>query len=334
MSKRLIAIDLKSATPKYRQIIEYVITSIRKGTLHKGQKMPSVNQICSEENVSRDTVMLAFKELKAKGIIISQPGKGYYIVSDELLDEQKVFVLFDEMDSSRQAIYSSLYNALKGRAALDVFFHHYNYKLFCNLIINSIGYYNSYIIMPVNFNNTCNLLLKLPKDNVYIMDRLKSDLYDFPVVYQDFEQDLYDALQEGSGLLKKYRKLVFVQPALKEPAERIKGFERFCRENNFNYQIIRNIDGARPGLYEAWFLTQDSDLVQMVKIAGEYKYKLGKKFGIVSFNDSDLKEVVAGGITTISTDFREMGQTLSDMLLSKKIGKVRNPSKLIVRNSL
>jgi len=334
MSKRFIAIDLKSATPKYRQIIESVIHALRNGTLHKGQKMPSVNRICSEQNVSRDTVMLAFKELKAKGIIISQPGKGYYIISDEIPYERKVFVIFDEMDSCREAVYNSLYDVLKGRADLDVFFHHYNYKLFSNLIIKSIGYYTSYIIMPVNFNNICSLLSKLPKDNVYIMDHLKSDLNDFPAVYQDFEQDFYDALHEGTGLLKKYRKLVFVQPALKEPAERIKGFERFCRENNFNYQIIKNIDGARPGLYEAWFLTQDSDLVQMVKIAGEYKYKLGKKFGIVSFNDSVLKEAVAGGVTTISTDFREMGRTLGEMLLFKENGKVRNPSKLIVRNSL
>jgi DNA-binding LacI/PurR family transcriptional regulator len=72
----------------------------------------------------------------------------------------------------------------------------------------------------------------------------------------------------------------------------------------------------------------------MVKLANEYNYKLGKKFGIVSFNDTMLKEVVAGGITTISTDFVEMGKTLADMVLNKKSGVVRNPSKLIVRNSL
>ena len=47
-----------------------------------------------------------------------------------------------------------------------------------------------------------------------------------------------------------------------------------------------------------------------------------------------LKEVVEGGITTISTDFVEMGKTLANMVLNKKTGKVRNPSKLIVRSSL
>jgi DNA-binding LacI/PurR family transcriptional regulator len=72
----------------------------------------------------------------------------------------------------------------------------------------------------------------------------------------------------------------------------------------------------------------------MVKVAKNYNFKPGKKFGIVSFNDTMLKEVVAGGITTISTDFAEMGKTLADMVLNKKNGQVRNPSKLIVRNSL
>ena len=72
----------------------------------------------------------------------------------------------------------------------------------------------------------------------------------------------------------------------------------------------------------------------MVKIAKSYKYKLGKKFGIVSFNDTMLKEVVAGGITTVSTNFEEMGKTLAQMVIDRKGSKVRNPSKLIVRNSL
>jgi DNA-binding LacI/PurR family transcriptional regulator len=72
----------------------------------------------------------------------------------------------------------------------------------------------------------------------------------------------------------------------------------------------------------------------MVKIARNYQLKLGKKFGIVSFNDTMLKEVVAGGITTISTDFAEMGKTLADMVLNKKSIQVRNPAKLIIRNSL
>ncbi|HKI88675.1 MAG TPA: substrate-binding domain-containing protein, partial [Draconibacterium sp.] len=231
-------------------------------------------------------------------------------------------------------LYNSLINTLKGKANVEVYFHHFNFKVFKNLILESIGNYTSYVIMPASFDNTSQLISKLPKERVYILDRLKTDLKNYPVVYQHFEQDFYDALKQGEELLKKYRKLVFVNPGGKEPEQRVQGFVRFCRERDYSYDLLISLDGIRPGLYEAYFLISDRDLVEMVKIAKDYKYKLGKKFGIVSFNDTMLKEVVAGGITTISTDFVEMGKTLANMVLKRRNLQIRNPSKLIIRNSL
>jgi DNA-binding transcriptional regulator YhcF (GntR family) len=332
--RRIIKINIKSAKPKYRQIIESVYNAIENGKLKKGDKIPSINQICAEYNLSRDTVMFAFNDLKSKGILLSQPGKGYYVASTEIQRDERIFVLFDELNAFKEDLYNSLVNTMKGKANVEVFFHHFNYKVFKNLILESIGHFTSYIIMPATFDNSLHLISRLPRDRVFILDRLKSDLKGYTVVYQDFECDFYEALTAGMSLLKKYRKLVFVHPGGKEPAERVKGFERFCSENHFDFEVIKSLDGARPGLYEAWFLISDRDLVQLVKTAREYKYKLGKKFGIVSFNDTMLKEVVAGGITTISTDFNEMGKALATMLLNHRFGQVRNPSRLIVRNSL
>lgn len=334
MAKNIISIDSRSSKPKYRQIIDSVYSAIERKALKKGDKIPSINQICSDFNLSRDTVMVAFNELKAKGVLLSQPGKGYYIATVEIQTEEKIFVLFDELNAFKEDLYNSLINTLKSKANVEVYFHHFNYKVFKNLILESAGLYTSYIIMPATFENTYHLISKLPKDKVFILDRLKADLMEYPVVYQDFEQDFFDALNAGLILLKKYRKLVFVNPGGKEPNERSLGFIRFCTENNFNYQIIKTLDDARPGLYEAYFLISDRDLVELVKISNNYNYKLGNKFGIVSFNNTMLKEVVAGGITTISTDFVDMGKTLANMVLERKTGLIRNPSKLIVRNSL
>jgi DNA-binding LacI/PurR family transcriptional regulator len=47
-----------------------------------------------------------------------------------------------------------------------------------------------------------------------------------------------------------------------------------------------------------------------------------------------LKEVVAGGITTISTDFTEMGKMLANMVVTRDKSQVRNKARMIVRNSL
>lgn len=334
VTKRIIHIDPKSSKPKYRQIIDSIFTAIEKRWLKKGDKIPSINQICANFNLSRDTVMVAFNELKAKGIILSQPGKGYYIASTEIQLEEKVFVLFDELNAFKEDLYNGLMNELKGKAYVDVYFHHFNYKVFKNLIAESIGKYTSYVIMPASFDNIGHLLTKLPNDKVYILDRMKKELKNYSVVYQDFEQDLYNAMTEGKSILKKYRKLVFVNPGGKEPVERTAGFEKFCKENEIAYEVVKSLNSANPSMYEAYFIISDRELVEVIKLAKKYKYKLGKRFGIVSFNDTTLKEVVAGGITTISTDFNEMGQTLAQMVLNKKKGQVRNPSKLIVRSSL
>ncbi len=332
--RRLIRIDTKSSNPKYRQIIDSIFNAIEKRWLKKGDKIPSINEICAEFGLSRDTVMVAFNELKARGIIISQPGKGYYVASTEIQHEEKVFVLFDELNAFKEDLYNALVGELKGKANVDIYFHHFNYKVFKDLIAESTGKYTSYIIMPASFDNIGHLLAKLPPEKVYILDRLKKELKNYSVVYQDFEQDIYNAMQAGKTRLKKYRRLVFVNPGGKEPAERTNGFERFCKEHNLEYEVVKNLAAASPSMYEAYFITSDRELVEVVKMAKKYKYKLGKRFGIVSFNDTTLKEVVAGGITTISTDFNEMGKTLAQMVLNKQKGQIQNPSKLIVRNSL
>ncbi len=334
MARRIIYIDSKSSKPKYRQIVDSVYRAIEKRMVKKGDKIPSINRICSDFNLSRDTVMVAFNELKAKGVLLSQPGKGYYIASTLIQHEERIFVLFDELNAFKEDLYNSLIASLKGKANVEIYFHHFNFKVFKSLIADSIGKYTSYVIMPATFDNTQHLFSKIPKDKLFILDRLKPDLKLYPVVYQDFESDFYAALVEGESLLKKYRKLVFVNPGGKEPVERIAAFKRFCSEREFICETVKSLYGIRPSLYEAYFLISDRDLVNLVKIAKYYKYKLGKKFGIVSFNDTMLKEVVGGGITTISTDFEAMGKTLAEMILEHKTGQVKNPSKLIVRNSL
>ena len=72
-----IQIDDTLGVPKYRQIINSIYHAISNGELSMGNKIPSLNQICAEFDLSRDTVMVAFNELKAKGVITSIPGKGF-----------------------------------------------------------------------------------------------------------------------------------------------------------------------------------------------------------------------------------------------------------------
>jgi DNA-binding LacI/PurR family transcriptional regulator len=78
----------------------------------------------------------------------------------------------------------------------------------------------------------------------------------------------------------------------------------------------------------------DKDLINLLKELQILNYELGKDVGIVSYNETPLKEIVANGITTISTDFSLMGQRLSEMILNDEYRKLKNPLRVIKRNSL
>ncbi len=327
-------IDEAAGIPKYRQIVNSVCMAIEQGILQKGDKIASINQICGAFSLSRDTVMLAFNELRALGVVVSVPGKGYYIERTDLNFAKQIFLLFDELNVFKEDLYAAFLGQLDNRINVDIFFHHFNFNVYKELIESSAGKYSAYVIMPATFTNSIELIGQLPADKVYILDRLKSDLMDFPVIYQDFEQDVYDGMKAGRELFCKYQKLIMVFPGGKEPEERVLGFKRFCSENGMEAEIIRSVDKRNVQKGEAYLVVSDRNLVRIVKNVAEMNLKLGEDVGLVSFNDTMLKEVVAGGITTISTDFVRMGKVLADMILNHRKIKFRNPSRLIVRKSL
>ena len=90
----IIYVDNNAGIPKYRQIIQSIEVGLQEGHLKKGDKLPSVNSIRNRFSLSRDTVFMAFGELKKRGIIDAVAGKGYYIKSEDISVVKKVFLLF------------------------------------------------------------------------------------------------------------------------------------------------------------------------------------------------------------------------------------------------
>lgn len=257
MINSIFQIDEVLAVPKYRQIINSIYNALEAGLLKQGDKLPSVNSICTEFGLSRDTVLIAFNELKSKGVISSISGKGYYIEKTEAFIDQKIFVLFDELNAFKEDLYSSFINNLDSNVEVDIYFHHFNYKVFKDLITESAGKYTSYIIMPATFDFSSEIISILPQDKVYILDRLKPDLAKYPVIYQDFEADVYEKMVEGRDLLSKYQKIVMIFPGGKEPVERTVGFEKFCREFNITFEIIKSTENRMIHKNEAYFVVAD-----------------------------------------------------------------------------
>jgi len=93
---KIINVQNNQGVPKYKQIILSIEQAIEDGKLKKDERLPSINKVCLEFSLSRDTVLQAYEELKKRGIIYAILGKGYYIKSTEVSIKQKIFLLFDE----------------------------------------------------------------------------------------------------------------------------------------------------------------------------------------------------------------------------------------------
>ena len=61
----------KDKTPKYRQIIQSIITDIERGVLTQHQQLPSISELSIEYYLARDTVEKAYRELRERGYITS-----------------------------------------------------------------------------------------------------------------------------------------------------------------------------------------------------------------------------------------------------------------------
>lgn len=329
----MIHVEQKGNTPKYKQIIQAVEEAIANQEMKRHDQLPSVNQIALKYNLSRDTVLLAYADLKKRGIIYAKPGKGYFVKSEDVALENRIFLLFDELNTFKEDLYQSFIKNIGKHARVDLFFHYFNINIFKKLIYENNDEYSHYVIMPTFFTGIQGVLNTLPENSVYILDQMHHELEYFPSVYQHFEKDIYDGLLKLTTQLKKYEKLIFLDTDFKQPEGFKIGFKQFCDTHHFTHEIATNLSDNIE-TKAAYIIPNDRDLVHTIELANTKKLVIGKDIGIVSYNETPLKKVVHKGITTISTDFNLMGKTIAEMIIKKDKSKIANTSNLIIRKSI
>lgn len=321
--------------PKYRQIIDAILQKIKSGELKKGDKIPSLNMFCQQYGLSQDTVLMAYNELKTKGIIISQVGKGYFIHNENTEYRHKVLLVFDRLTAYKEELYDSFKEALQKDGSEQIFFHHNNLKMFKTIIDGSIGDYSEYVIMPFDHPEAFTTIGKLPANKVFILDQGRKQYKDlYPYVCQDFERDIYRILKKNVLLVGKYQRMVLVIRHQKTHFKDIViGFCDFCKQRPIPFEIVADIKSfdIKPG--DTFVVVDDRDLEFLVRHSISQQLQLGKDLGIVSYNETPLKGIIASGITTISTDFAQMGKTMAEMILNNQKLKMDNPFVMNKRNS-
>ena len=152
-------------------------------------------------------------------------------------------------------------------------------------------------------------------------------------IYQDFFNDAFKGFQMLNKSIKKYKKvIVFYQSSYMHPYASIECIRQFCKENTISLEEKSDLDKLeKETLYVC---LKDSDLVKLVKLANQMDLLPGTDYGVLSYNDSPMKEIIHEGITVISTDFEAMGKHTAEMIHEDYQDQIPNPIKIIERNSI
>lgn len=342
-----IKINEDSRVPKYKQIVDSVIYNISTGNLKMDDKIPSINLFSEEYLLSRDTVEKAYNILKERKVIISIRGKGFYITKTKLISKVNILFLINKLSSYKLRIYNSFLNSIGSSSHTDLHIYHCEEELFLNLLEKNKGAYDYYVIMPhfktdklkhVSYTaSVVKAINGIPKNKLVIMDNQIPNLNSAWIeIYQDFENDIFEALQQGLTKILRYKKFIIAYPeksVYPYPKRILMGFRKFCLQHNIDFEILDEIYEDMVLKKGDLFITiGETDLVNLVNQIRNQEFSLGEDIGVISYNDTPLKQLL--GITCISTDFKAMGETAARMILDKKKGKVKNPFNYINRNSI
>lgn len=331
MSNFQINIDESAGQTKLQQLVHSITEAISNGLLKVGDLLPSVNQLSSESGFSRDTVFKAYSILKKRNIIESAPQKGYYVSSESF----RVFMLLDDFSAFKEQLYNAFRQNLPETYSVDLWFHHYNPEVFQQLIQNSLGRYSLYVVMNIDNKGIEPILNKIDANKLLILD-MGNPGNNLNFLLQDFNDAIVNCLTKGLQAIKKYDEFILIYSEKKtpHPVETVSAFRKFCKTNKIKHRISDKFDEKQLKSGQLYMVIKDIELVEIIKAGLKKGFQLGKDFGVISYNDTPMKEIVEGGVTVISTDFRKMGELAAQFVKNKQKLQEILPTSLILRQSL
>lgn len=76
------------STYQYQKLVTYFSQEIAQGNLTPGDKMPSIRRLATAWQVSKTTVITAYNQLEASGLIESRPKSGFFVRAQQLHRER------------------------------------------------------------------------------------------------------------------------------------------------------------------------------------------------------------------------------------------------------
>ncbi|NMH87904.1 GntR family transcriptional regulator [Flavivirga algicola] len=330
-NKFIFNINLNSDIPKYQQLVNAINDALANDTLLVGDMLPSVNSICKEYKLSRDTVFKSYTILKEQKVIDSVPNKGYYVANVT----RKVLLVLDTFKAYKEVLYHSFINNLPDNIITDVQFHHYNIENFKTILNNSKGKYYKYVVMGFDNDAIPSVLNGFRNEKLLLIDWNIHAKTDSNFVCQDFGDSFFYALKDAQESFKKYKEIHFVYPKFTyHPIEAISHFERYCNNFLFKYKVIKDIKNFKIEKNVAYISVSDRFLGTFLEQCRSYDLEPGVDVGFLSYNETPMKKFIYKGISVISTNFKTLGEKAAEFIYKDAPIQKFIPTNLILRESL
>jgi DNA-binding transcriptional regulator YhcF (GntR family) len=336
---KILRIDEYSITPYYAQIYNSILRAIEEKVIDKDDILPSINDLSIALDISRNTITRAYNDLKKIGVINSVPGKGYFISNTRVDQSVKVLLLFNKLSSHKKLLYDAFAEALSQRASIDFYIYNSNFNFFKKLLLEKVDKYDKVVIVPHfrdKADNAFKVLNEVPKNKLILLGKLVDGVTgEFGAVYEDFENDIYNALANLVDKIRQYTSLTIIFPKQSYfSTDILIGFLNFCKVYNCDYDIIADLNTETINKSTLYISLTEDDLVQLIDKTLSLGYTVGEDIGIISYNETALKRLLLNGITTISTDFRYMGEKAAELILNNSTEHFKVPFNTVIRNSL
>lgn len=322
---------------KHDQLVMGLINAIDSKILKKGDILPSVNVMVEELGFARKTIVKAYTDLKERGIVESRNRLGYFILTTKTTQTIRVALVLYAFHTFQEAFYNTFRKSLGKDIHLDIFFHHNNHQVFDSIMTSIISQYGMYVVAPIvtRKEEIKSILTKIPPQKLLIVDRYSKMGNEYSYVSQRFRKPMYAALLSLESTLTKYDRFhLFFKKKSDYPKGILRAFVDFMEEKNLESSILNSYEVGSVKKGTVYFSINDSDLWKIIKDCKNQNLILGKDVGIFSHNENIIKEVISGGITTFSTDFKSMATLAAKFVRKRQLMHEIIPSKLIRRASL
>ena len=331
-------IDTAGREPIYKQLISQTERAIHNGKLQPGEHIPSMNELSAQLDISRETVKKTYGILVEKGLIVPKHGKGFYVADLQATGHPQVLVIIDKFSVYKQILFNSFAQTIGNKAEVTIVNHDQSLELLEYYLNNYLDNYDYYVVTPhFPLDETSQVrarkqLARIPNRKLIMLDRLLPNYPgNYGAVYQDFENDIYSGLAQGMESLRRSKKLrVITLPSSLYGKEIRKGIERFSLEYQVPVEFLTSApdDIASGDTFLVLNSQLDAGLVSLAHKIQEAGLSVGKDVFIISYNEFEMNELVLGGLTTVSADFAEMGRLAADMILKRRLEKVRCPFRM------